>query len=114
VDRISVEKGIERLEKLVLLHVIIGGKPLVVDGFEELLDPWIFTEKWLQSNHGDKVENARNLTTKEDLPLTIGHYLRNTRKLTDQFFEKPDNYRDKNRQRVYLKDIDCPPEEGYC
>jgi hypothetical protein len=30
-------------------------------------------------------------------------------KLTDQYFDKPDNYKDKNRQRVYLKDIDCPP-----
>lgn len=114
VDRISVdtipEQGIDQFEKLVLLHVIIGGKPLVVDGFEERLDPRIFTEKWLRDNHGDKVENARNLTTKEDLPLTIGHYLRNMRKLTDQFFEKPENFRDMNRQRVYLKDIDCPPE----
>lgn len=113
VDRISVEaiaeQGLEQFEKLVLLHVVIGGKPLVIDGFEDRLDPWIFTEKWLRDNHGEKVENARNLTTKENIPLTIGHYLRNMRKLTDQFFEKPDNYRDKNRQRVYLKDIDCPP-----
>jgi hypothetical protein len=30
------------------------------------------------------------------------------KKLTDQFFERPENYRDKKRQRVYLKDIDCP------
>lgn len=113
VDRISVdtiaEQGIEQFEKLVLLHVVIGGKPLVIDGFEDRLDPWIFTEKWLRDNHGDKVENARNLTSKEYIPLTIGHYLRNVRKLTDQFFERPDNYKDKNRQRVYLKDIDCPP-----
>jgi hypothetical protein len=113
VDRISVdtipEQGIEQFEKLVLLHVIIGGKPLVIDGFEERLDPLIFSEKWLRDNHGNKVENAWNLTTKEHLPLTIGHYLRNMRKLTDQFFEKTNRCRDKNQQRVYLKDIDCPP-----
>jgi hypothetical protein len=113
VDRISVdtipEQGIEQFEKLILLHVIIGGKPLVIDGFEELLNPCIFSEKWLRENYGDKAENAWNLATKEDLPLTIGHYLRNMRKLTEQFFEKPDSCRDKNRQRVYLKDIDCPP-----
>jgi hypothetical protein len=30
-------------------------------------------------------------------------------KLTDQYFVKPDNYKDKGRQRMYLKDIDCPP-----
>lgn len=29
-------------------------------------------------------------------------------KLTDQFFVNPDNYKDKHRQRMYLKDIDCP------
>lgn len=29
-------------------------------------------------------------------------------KLTDQFFDHPERYRDKTRQRVYLKDIDCP------
>lgn len=30
--------------------------------------------------------------------------------LTEQFFERQDNFKDKKRQRVYLKDIDCPPE----
>jgi hypothetical protein len=58
VDRISYEmianNGIEQFEKLVLLHVIIGGKPLVIDGFEEVLDPWTFTPSWLRDNHGDK------------------------------------------------------------
>lgn len=29
-------------------------------------------------------------------------------KLTDQFFGDPERYRDKTRQRIYLKDIDCP------
>ena len=55
------------------------------------------------------VENARNLTAKDNLPLTIGHYLRNVGLLTDQYFERPENYKEKNRQRIYLKDIDCPP-----
>ena len=58
VDRISYEmiasNSIEQFEKLVLLHVIIGGKPLVIDGFEEVLDPWTFTPSWLRDNHGDK------------------------------------------------------------
>lgn len=57
-DRISYEmiasNGIEQFEKLVLLHVIIGGKPLVIDGFEEVLDPWCFTPGWLRDNLGDK------------------------------------------------------------
>ncbi|KAF2491062.1 hypothetical protein BU16DRAFT_543323 [Lophium mytilinum] len=113
VDRISyemiAEQGIEKFEKLVLLHVIIGGKPLVIDGFDEVLDPWTFTPQWLRDNCGDKVENARNLTTKENIPLTIKHYLKNMGRLTDQYFDGPENYRDKKRQRIYLKDIDCPP-----
>jgi hypothetical protein len=54
------------------------------------------------------VENARNLTTKENIPLTIKHYLKHMTKLTDQFFDEPERYRDKTRQRIYLKDIDCP------
>ncbi|KAF2759833.1 hypothetical protein EJ05DRAFT_474888 [Pseudovirgaria hyperparasitica] len=113
VDRISCEmieqQGVDAFEKLVLLHVIIGGKPLVVDGFEDLLDPWTFTPKWLIDNHGGKVENARNLTNQQNLPLTIRHYLNNMGSLTEQFFQKSSNYKDKNRQRMYLKDIDCPP-----
>lgn len=58
VDRISCEaieeQGLENFEKLVLLHVIIQGKPLVVDGYEEKLDPWIFQQRWLNDNHGSK------------------------------------------------------------
>ncbi|KAF2441445.1 hypothetical protein P171DRAFT_434141 [Karstenula rhodostoma CBS 690.94] len=111
-DRISYEmianNGIEQFEKLVLLHVIIGGKPLVIDGFEQVLDPWPFTPSWLRGNMGDKPENARNLSSKSNIPLTIKHYLKNMSKLTEQFFEDAERYRDKTRQRVYLKDIDCP------
>ncbi|KAF2117725.1 hypothetical protein BDV96DRAFT_570800 [Lophiotrema nucula] len=113
VDRISYEmiaqNGIDQFEKLVLLHVIIGGKPLVIDGFEEVLDPWTFTPSWLRDNHGDKLENARNLTSKEFIPLTVKHYLNHLGKLADQFFKGPEKYRDRKLQRVYLKDIDCPP-----
>lgn len=113
VDRISVDmidqQGFAAFEKLVLLHVVIGGKPLVIDGFEDRLDPWTFTPKWLRDNCGDKQENSRNLTVKETLPLTIGHYLNNMAMLTNQFFSKHGAYKESKRQRVYLKDIDCPP-----
>ncbi|KAI6906006.1 hypothetical protein KC318_g5596, partial [Hortaea werneckii] len=67
VDRISCDmidqQGLAAFEKLVLLHVIMGGKPLVIDGFEDRLDPWTFSPKWLRDNCGDKVENARVLTS---------------------------------------------------
>lgn len=55
------------------------------------------------------VEQARDLRKENAYtPLTIGHYLRNMGKLAEQYFEKLDNYKDQSRQRVYLKDIDCP------
>ncbi|GAB7356312.1 hypothetical protein MBLNU459_g7109t1 [Dothideomycetes sp. NU459] len=112
VDRISCdqidEQGAHAFEQLVLLHVIIGGKPLVVDGFENRLDPWSFTGRWLRDNVGAKVEQSRNLSSKDFLPLTIRHYLDHMGKLANQYFENPKNYKDKSRQRIYLKDIDCP------
>lgn len=112
VDRISCdqidEQGVQAFEQLVLLHVIIKGKPLVVDGFESRLDPWTFTPRWLCDNVGSKVEQSRNLASKDYIPLSIAHYLNNMGKLANQYFENPRNYRDKTRQRIYLKDIDCP------
>ncbi|KAK6819792.1 hypothetical protein RU639_007290 [Aspergillus parasiticus] len=100
--------GLENFEKLVWLHVVLGGKPLVVEGFNQRLDSSIFSEKWLRSHYSMKTEFARNLTTKTDLPLTIGHYLKNMHLLTNQW--TPHNYKEPNRQRIYLKDIDCPQQ----
>lgn len=40
------------------------------------------------------------------MPLSIGHYLNNMSKLTDQWNSL--NYKEPDRQRIYLKDIDCP------
>ncbi len=41
------------------------------------------------------------------MTLSIGHYLNNMSKLTDQWNRH--NYKERDRQRIYLKDIDCPP-----
>ncbi|KNG80452.1 JmjC domain protein [Aspergillus nomiae NRRL 13137] len=100
--------GLENFEKLVWLHVVLGGKPLVIEGFNQRLDNSIFSEKWLRSHYSMKTEFARDLTTKTDLPLTIGHYLKNMHLLTNQWTTH--NYKDPNRQRIYLKDIDCPQQ----
>ena len=58
VTRISCDQietqGLETFEKLVLLHVIIAGKPLVIEGFHKRLDEWTFTSGWLCDNHGKK------------------------------------------------------------
>ncbi|KAL8728974.1 MAG: hypothetical protein Q9166_005069 [cf. Caloplaca sp. 2 TL-2023] len=110
VTRISCDmietQGFETFEKLVLLHVLIGGKPLVIEGFHKRLDEWTFTSAWLQDNHGKKYEQARNLSKQTNMTVSIGHYLSNMNKLTNQWNRH--NYRDRDRQRLYLKDIDCP------
>lgn len=49
-------QGLEAFEKLVLLHVIIGGKPLVIEGWQHRLNEWTFTSQWLRDNHGKKCE----------------------------------------------------------
>ncbi|KAK7532371.1 uncharacterized protein J3D65DRAFT_606294 [Phyllosticta citribraziliensis] len=101
-------QGIDQFEKLVLVYVVLGGKPLVIEGFDQILDPWTFTPGWLNANCGDKVENARDITKQEDIPVTISHYLKMMDPLTEHWFKGRENYKDKNRQRPYLKDIDCP------
>ena len=100
-------QGIEAFEKLVLIHVILGGKPLVVEGYDGRLDRWTFAVQWLRDNMGAKVENPRDLTKKATVPMTFAHYLNHMALLTNQW--TPTNYKDTERQRIYLKDIDCPP-----
>ncbi|KAL2819942.1 hypothetical protein BDW59DRAFT_119432 [Aspergillus cavernicola] len=100
------DNGLENFEKLVLLHVIVRGLPLVVEGFDKKLDSSIFSEKWLRNHYSAKKENAWDLTAKTNVPLTIAHYLNNMPLLTDQWNDY--NYKDSSLQRLYLKDIDCP------
>ena len=49
-------QGMESFEKLVLLHVILGGKPLVIEGYQSRLDKWIFALQWLRDNCASKGE----------------------------------------------------------
>ncbi|KAF4551667.1 Hypothetical protein D9617_12g035550 [Elsinoe fawcettii] len=99
--------GLDKFEKLVKKHVIAEGKPLVIEGFQKILDPWTFSAKWLKDNVGDKIENARDLNNKEFIPLTIRHYLNNINAVTNQHF-KARHENERPPQRIYLKDIDCP------
>jgi hypothetical protein len=48
------ELGLEQFEKLVFLHVIVGGKPLVVEGWNKSLPSWLFSQSWLEDNAGKK------------------------------------------------------------
>lgn len=55
-------QSMDTFEKLVLLHVIVGGKPLVIDGFNDRLDGWTFTSRWLQDNWGSRCTLFFSLT----------------------------------------------------
>ncbi|KAH6971863.1 hypothetical protein BKA56DRAFT_557931 [Ilyonectria sp. MPI-CAGE-AT-0026] len=100
--------GQQEFEKLVLIHVVAGGKPLVIDGWDAVLPKWLFDSSWLEKTYDKKQETVRDITAANDIPMTTGHYLRSMKQLTDQW--TPNNFRDERRQRLYLKDIDCPPE----
>ncbi|KAI2624611.1 hypothetical protein GGS26DRAFT_205141 [Hypomontagnella submonticulosa] len=100
--------GPSGFEKLVQLHVIEGGRPLVIEGWNKVLPEDLFSATWLENTYDKKQENVRDITAKTDIPMTTGHYLRSMRQLTNQW--SPTNFRDERRQRLYLKDIDCPPE----
>jgi hypothetical protein len=52
------EHGLDNFDKLVRLHVILGGKPLVIEGFHERLDRSVFSEKWLRSHHSTKSKST--------------------------------------------------------
>jgi hypothetical protein len=51
------ELGVESFEKLVVQHVILGGIPLVVEGYGKRLDPRLFSAAWLTQNHGRKCKS---------------------------------------------------------
>lgn len=56
VIRIPVDQitNTAELEHLVLMHVIIGGRPLVLEGWNDKLPSWLFSSDWLVENVGKK------------------------------------------------------------
>lgn len=52
-------QGLEAFEKLVLLHVVLGGKPLVIEGFQHRLNQWTYSTQWLRDNVGMKCESGK-------------------------------------------------------
>ncbi len=52
-DMIEIQ-GMDSFEKLVLLHVVLGGKPLVIEGFDKHLPAHLFSASWLADNVGGK------------------------------------------------------------
>lgn len=49
--------GPQEFEKLILIHVIIGGQPLVVNGWEQALPKWLFSADWLEKTYDKKRES---------------------------------------------------------
>ncbi|QSZ32861.1 hypothetical protein DSL72_002441 [Monilinia vaccinii-corymbosi] len=99
---------VQSLEQLVYLYVVQEGRPLILEGWGSYIPPWLFSAKWLEDNLGREVQKVRDITNGIDLQMTMGHYLRSMGQLANQF--TPQTYRDPKRQRLYLKDIDCPAE----
>jgi hypothetical protein len=46
--------GTEGFEKLVQLHVIEGGRPLVIEGWSRVLPESLFSAKWLEETYNKK------------------------------------------------------------
>ncbi|KAK6535222.1 hypothetical protein TWF694_001690 [Orbilia ellipsospora] len=100
--------NIESLQAMIHEHVVVKGIPLVLENWHLRSDwpKWVFNLDWLQKNHGTDQVNIRDIPNKSDIPMTLGHYLNNMAKLTSKF--TPSNY-DGRQQRLYGKDLDCPP-----
>ncbi|KAH0563061.1 hypothetical protein GP486_002367 [Trichoglossum hirsutum] len=96
----------DRFETVVRNWVILGGEPMVIEGLQHKLAPWLFSSGWLEQNLGDKVAMVRDLEAAQDQAWTIGHYLRNMSVFTRNF--KPTRY--DRGQRLYLKDMDVPEQ----
>ncbi|KAF5616440.1 uncharacterized protein FTJAE_12967 [Fusarium tjaetaba] len=50
--------GQQEFEKLVLIHVIAGGKPLVIDGWDGVLPKGLFDVRWLEETYDKQQTSA--------------------------------------------------------
>ncbi|KAJ5655604.1 hypothetical protein N7507_007554 [Penicillium longicatenatum] len=95
---------LEEFDKLVRYHVTMLGMPLVIEGFYKHLDKRLFSSKWLQKN--GQSEQVRDLVRGINIPMSTSHYLRSLHTMPKPVFSPVP----RTGQRLYLKDIDCPPE----
>lgn len=55
VSRAQIQNlGQLEFEKLIQIHVIAGGKPLVIDGWDSVLPEWLFNASWLEKTYDKK------------------------------------------------------------
>lgn len=46
--------GQQEFEKVVFMHVVQGGKPLVIDGYDGFIPKWLFNVDWLEKTYDKK------------------------------------------------------------
>jgi hypothetical protein len=56
------EIGFDEFARLVQFHVVTLGRPLVVEGLQKKLPPWLFNPAWLEDNLGKKRKASLSLT----------------------------------------------------
>lgn len=55
-----ISMGKIEFEKLVAIQVIHGGRPLIVEGWNAKLPPWLYSADWLKTNMGKKGTHSMN------------------------------------------------------
>ena len=68
-DQIDVQ-GLDAFERVVLIHVIAKGRPLIVEGCQRNLDAWTFSSPWLRDNFGNKCESIMNALQSQFIDLS--------------------------------------------
>lgn len=91
-------------EKVCLLGYLADG------GSRKILEQSVsgITPSSIYSANPPADEKVRDIPNAVDIPMTLGHYLRSMDQLTKMFSTSKGAYKDEKRQRLYLKDIDCP------
>ena len=49
-----------QFERIIATHVITGGKPLVIEGWDDVLSKGLFNVKWLEEHYDKKRERMQS------------------------------------------------------
>ncbi|CUS13476.1 unnamed protein product [Tuber aestivum] len=98
----------EQFDEIYRSQVLQIGEPLVIENWH-LKSRWpghIFKDEWLDNNLGRQRVQIRDLVKGTDDEWSLGWYLSKCGILASKF--NSENYKSFKRQRLYLKDMDCP------
>ncbi|PWW78663.1 hypothetical protein C7212DRAFT_166568, partial [Tuber magnatum] len=98
----------EQFDEIYRSQVLQIGEPLVIENWH-LKSKWpghIFKDEWLDNNLGRQRVQIRDLVKGTDDEWSLGWYLSKCETLASKF--TLENYKSFKRQRLYLKDMDCP------